>query len=163
MSKIACVIAEDMPHHRKHTPTFFSEDDYKAYLCSRRLEAFFVETDYFDQMETFPITHHLILVNPYIVCDSHFSASSACSAALSICSHRTHGIHRKINTIHKIVSGSLNFGGGFMFRKHKRTGRPLASDSFVQNQEPKLDKILRPQKFGWKAKSIYIYCPRISN
>ena len=39
------------------------------------------------------------------------------------------------------------------FRKHERTGRPLGSDSFVQEPEQKLDRILRPQKPGRKAKS----------
>jgi len=38
------------------------------------------------------------------------------------------------------------------FRKHERTGQPLGCDSFVQNPEQKLDKILRPQKTGRKTK-----------
>jgi putative transposase len=39
------------------------------------------------------------------------------------------------------------------FRKHERTGRPLGSDSFVQNLEQKLNRILKPQKPGRKAKA----------
>jgi putative transposase len=39
------------------------------------------------------------------------------------------------------------------FRKHERSGRPLGSDSFVQNLEQKLNRILKPQKPGRKAKA----------
>ena len=38
------------------------------------------------------------------------------------------------------------------FRKHERTGRPLGSDPFVQKLEQKLNRILKPQKPGRKAK-----------
>jgi len=37
-------------------------------------------------------------------------------------------------------------------RKHEQTGRPLGSDNFVVKMERILDRILRPQKPGPKAK-----------
>jgi putative transposase len=52
----------------------------------------------------------------------------------------------------RFLSKAESFEQMETFCKHKRTGRPLGSDAFVQMLEQKLHRILRPQKPGRKAK-----------
>ena len=47
----------------------------------------------------------------------------------------------------RFLSKTDSFDQMETFRNNERTGRPLGSDSFVQNSEQKLDRILKFRKF----------------
>ena len=129
-----------MPHHitqpgNRRQQTFFAEDDYKAYLklmaewCGKYYVVKQPEEWTWSSASVHIKAKNDILVNV--------------SPALSIVQDNWKRFLSKTDSSDQMET----------FRKHERTGRPLGSDSFVQEPEQKLDSNLIPQKPGRKAKS----------